>query len=101
MTNGWNCWLSDRRRPVLAALALLVGLSSAAALWEPRRPDRPVELFRARCSSCHDLPDLSRFRRGEMAGIVRTMREHRGAGKVISDREAGEISRYLEQKARP
>ncbi len=42
---------------------------------------------------------LYRYRRGEVAGIVRTMREHWGAGTVISDREAGEISRYLEEKA--
>ena len=101
MRNGWNCWVSDRRRPVLAALALLVALSSAAAIWGPRRPDRLAELFRARCSSCHDLPDLSRYRRGEVAGIVRAMRQHQGAGTVISDRESDEISRYLEQKAAP
>ncbi len=99
MRNGWNCWVSDRRRPVLAALALLVALSSAAAIWGPRRPGSLAELYRARCSSCHDLPDLSRYRKGEIAGIVGTMREHRGAGKVISDREAGEISRYLEEQA--
>ncbi len=99
MRNGWKCWVSDRRQPVLAALALLVALSSAAAVWGPRRTDGSAELFRARCSSCHDLPDLSRYRRGEVAGIVRTMREDRGADKVISDREADEISRYLEQKA--
>lgn len=101
MRNGWKCWVSDRRRPVLAVLALLVALSSAAAVWGPRRTDGSAELFRARCSSCHDLPDLSRYRRGEVVGIVRTMREDRGADKVISDREAGEISRYLEQKAAP
>ena len=99
MRNGWKCWVSDRRRLVLAALALLVALSTVAAIWGPRRPDGPAGLFRARCSSCHDLPDLSRYRKGEIAGIVRTMREDRGADKVISDREADEISRYLEEKA--
>ncbi|MFQ5565402.1 MAG: hypothetical protein ACE5EU_03470 [Paracoccaceae bacterium] len=97
MRNGWKSWVIDRRRAARAALALLVASSSAVAIWGLRRTDGSAGLFRDRCGSCHDLPDISRYGRNEVAGIVRTMRQHLGADQVISEREAGAISRYLEE----
>lgn len=91
--------MADRR-----SLALVGGLAALALggwfAWDrAREPDDPRSLFRKRCSACHELPDLSRFRSEDMSGIVRTMRDKNGADKVISDAEALVIIGYLEETA--
>ncbi len=70
-------------------------------IWQRVRPPRtPEELFRRRCTRCHGLPDLSRFARRQIEGIVRTMRERNGADEVITEEEAAVIVKYLEGKAK-
>jgi mono/diheme cytochrome c family protein len=99
MPNGWICSRTDRNRLVVAALGVIAALAAAFAIWIARDPIGPAELFRTRCSTCHGLPDLSRFHAADLAGIVRTMRDKNGADKVISDDEARAIVRYLEETA--
>lgn len=70
-----------------------------ATLWRSEDARGAAQLFRERCSTCHDLPDMSRFDKGSMAGIVRTMRERNGADEVITEKEAHQITRYLEAMA--
>lgn len=98
MRNGWRCWKIDLWRPALAALGVLAALASAQAIWGSRGGGT-AGLYRERCSTCHALPDLSRIRQNEIAGIVRTMRVKNGADKVISGDEADQITGYLEEKA--
>lgn len=59
-------------------------------------PSTPAELYQRRCSSCHILPDLTGYRRDELAPLVNFMRTHNGADRVISDEEARIIIRFLE-----
>lgn len=73
------------------------GLVVAGSLWWwITLPRTPEEFFKARCSACHKLPDLARYKKDDMAGIVRTMRTKNGADKVIDAEEAEIITRYLE-----
>lgn len=83
---SWK-WLSS----VVAALAL-----AGFAWWWITLPRTPEEFFKARCGNCHKLPDLTKYRKDDMEGIVRTMRTKNGADKVIDDEEAEIITRYLE-----
>lgn len=81
----------------------LAGLAIASCLvwavwWWINLPRTPEEFFRVRCSTCHKLPDLSKYKRDDMAAIVRTMRLKHGASKVIDDEEANIITRYLEER---
>ncbi len=82
----------------LAGLLLLTGAMIGLWLDTPRTP---AQLFAKRCSTCHRLPDLSQFRRGDMKGIVTTMLTKNGADKVIRPDEARTIIAYLEEVARP
>jgi mono/diheme cytochrome c family protein len=65
--------------------------------WWWSRPRTPEALYQARCAACHALPDLSRYRAADMAGIVATMRARNGADAVIDEEEARVIVRYLKQ----
>ncbi|MBW7850682.1 MAG: cytochrome c [Rhodospirillales bacterium] len=80
------------RRRWLAAMLVAGG----AWLWWSSLPRTAEELFRDRCRRCHNLPDMSRYRSDEMAGIVRMMRERNGADGVIDETEAKNIVEYLE-----
>ncbi len=78
---------------------LVAALSSAWAVWWwINLPRTPEEFFKVRCSTCHKLPDLSKYKKDDMAGIVRTMRLKHGADKVIDENEAEIIARYLEER---
>lgn len=99
MTSGMPCW---RRRswPIVvgAALSLVV---AAAGWWWASLPRTPEELYEARCSACHALPNLSDRSPEDMAAIVWTMRERNGADAVISLAEARLIIEYMEQWKEP
>ena len=86
----------------LAAAGGIAALATAGWLaWDRARlAEDPPRLFRARCSTCHELPDLSGFRSEDMSRIVRTMRDNNGAETVISEAEATVIVGYLEEMAR-
>ncbi len=92
--------MADWRLPAgILAIAALAGAGGAA--WDRLRPPRtPRELFQRRCSHCHELPRMNQFGKRNMAGIVRTMRTHNGADKVITEQEAAVIVKYLEGVAR-
>ncbi len=92
--------MADRK--VLAVVASIgAALMVGWAGWNwLRAPLDPGQLFRKRCSSCHELTDLSPFESGQIKGLVRTMRKQNGADKVISDAEADVIGAYLEEMAR-
>ncbi len=81
------------RISALGAAFLLMGL---AAWWWITLPRTPEKFFLVRCSSCHKLPDLTKYKKDDIEGIVRTMRTKNGADKVIDDEEAEIITRYLE-----
>ena len=88
-------------KPLAAAGGVAAMAAAGWAVWDNARlANDPPRLFRKRCSNCHELPDLSRFRSENMSGIVLTMREKNGADKVIFEAEAKAIVRYLEEMAR-
>ncbi|HHH39709.1 MAG TPA: hypothetical protein ENK50_09055 [Sedimenticola sp.] len=80
---------------LLRGLLLLLALS--LAWWWSQLPRTPGEFFRARCSTCHRLPDLCRYTPRQRAEIVVTMRTQHGADDVIDDEEARVITGYLEE----
>ncbi|MEA3278274.1 MAG: hypothetical protein U9Q81_23880, partial [Pseudomonadota bacterium] len=86
----------------LTAIALALG-GSFAVLWTGHwwvtLPRTPEELFRARCSSCHELRTtrVCEFAAELRPAIVDTMRQLHGADEVIDDEEAVVIGRYLEE----
>ncbi|MDP2063871.1 MAG: cytochrome c [Phaeovulum sp.] len=87
---------------VVAALAAALAVAGAVSLWWlGRAPKDPEKLFRKRCTSCHVLPNLSAFRRGDIRAIVTTMLVKNGANAVISPAEAERIIAYLEEVTPP
>jgi hypothetical protein len=95
MTNGWPCW--KRRGLCIAASVTALG----AVLWLGFRwstlPRTPDELFRVRCSTCHELRTVRvcDFSLELRPAIVETMRRMHGADQVIDEREAKLIASYL------
>ena len=82
-----------RKVGVLAAtLALLAG-----AFWWWQMPRTPQALFIARCSHCHELPDVCDYEPAARGEIVRIMRTEHKADTVINETEAGVIARYLKE----
>jgi len=63
------------------------------------RPRTPEELFRERCSNCHELRTarVCEFAPELRPAIVDTMRRLHGADDVIDNEEAVVIRRYLEE----
>lgn len=87
-----------RRFGFTGPLLLLAGIAVVgAALYWKEYPSTPTELYRKRCSDCHKLPDLSSYRRDELAPLVNFMLTHNGADRVITKQEARIIIQYLEQ----
>jgi len=87
-------------KPLAAAGGAAALAVAGWAVWDSARlAEDPSRLYRKRCSTCHELPDLSRFQSGEMSRIVRTMREKNGADKVITEAEARVIVGHLEEMA--
>lgn len=80
-------------------ITVLLALTAWIVYWWLSQPRTPAELFRVRCSSCHELrtAKICVFDPQLRAAIVGTMRQLHGAGKVISDDEARLIRRYLEE----
>ncbi len=77
----------------------IVGLGLAGGVWWwTGPPGTPEELFAARCTTCHKLPDLSAFGRTEIAPLVDFMRQQKGASRHIDDEEALQIIAYLEER---
>ena len=66
-----------------------------AVLWAP------AELFRARCSECHELRTarVCEFAPELRPAIVATMRRAHGADEVIDEEEAVLIARHLADPA--
>lgn len=86
-------------RVAMALAAILVVI--AGAWWWARVPRTPRALYEARCSACHALADLSRYRSEELVAILDTMRHRNGAASVISERESQEIIEYLRSVKSP
>jgi hypothetical protein len=80
----------------IAGLAVVAVAGNAVWSWI-NRPQTPREFFEVRCSECHKLPDLSRYKMSDYRVIVTTMREQNGARRVITDEEAVIIIDYLER----
>ena len=77
-------------------------VAAGSAYWGLNLPRTPEELFRVRCSSCHELriSRLCEFDRNLRPGIVQVMRSEHGADEVISEREAILIRYYLKETFR-
>ena len=89
-----------QRRLTLAAVSLGGSLAVLwGGYWWLMLPGTPEELFRVRCSSCHELriARVCEFAPGLRPAIVDTMRRLHGADEVIDDEEALVIRRYLEE----
>jgi len=69
--------------------------------WWATLPRTPEALFRARCSSCHELRTqrVCEFAAELRGAIVDTMRRQHGADEVIDEAEAESIRRYLAEPA--
>lgn len=93
MTNGWRCWKADSVRIIAVLVALM--LLAIGGWWWLNIPRTSKELFRARCSTCHALPNLCVYHPERRPAIVMTMRRERGAAAMIDDREAQLITAYL------
>jgi hypothetical protein len=98
MTNGWRCWKVDGVRAVTVLVA--VALLAAGGWWWLSIPRTPKELFQARCTTCHALPNLCVYHPERRPMIVNTMRQERGATEVIDDAEAQMITTYLRSELR-
>lgn len=79
-----------RKSLVVACLVLV-----AVGWWWWEQPKTPKEMFEVRCSTCHVLPDLSRFEDHQISPMVQTMREKHGAADVIDEQEAEMIVDYV------
>jgi len=87
------------RKHLLLGLLGAIGIGSigfAGLYYWSETPKTPHALFEKRCTTCHVLPNLSGYRRHELAPLVDFMRRHNGADRVISDQEALTITTYLE-----
>ena len=69
-------------------------------IWWWQLPRTPEELFRVRCSSCHELRSkkLCEFAPALRPAIVGVMRREHDAADVIDDREAVLIENYLREQ---
>jgi mono/diheme cytochrome c family protein len=76
---------------------LVAAVAVGATVYWTSYPSTPAELYQKRCSSCHQLQDLSGYAQEELAPLVSFMRTHNGANRVISEREALIIIQFLEQ----
>lgn len=96
MKSGSACC---RNRWTWMISAVLFVILTAAAWWwiQPRTPQ---ELFRTRCSSCHELRAvrLCEFDQALRPAIVEVMRRQHGADKVISAEEALIIQQYIKEE---
>lgn len=65
--------------------------------WWWQQPRTAEEMFRARCSACHELQlkRLCEFPQEIRADIVKVMRREHGAADVISEQESLMIQDYL------
>ena len=65
--------------------------------WWWIQPRTPEELFRVRCTSCHELwaQRLCDFAPELRPAIVQVMRHEYGADEIISQNEAVLIEQYL------
>ena len=82
-----------------AIITVLLALTVWIVCWWLSQPRTPAELFRARCSSCHELrtAKICEFDPQLRAAIVGTMRRQHGADEVINKNEAQIIRHYLEE----
>jgi hypothetical protein len=76
---------------------LLLALVAAAGAWWYTLPRTPEQLFRARCSNCHELPNVCRHPEQFRDALVDVMRREKGAAEYIDDAEATVIARYLRE----
>lgn len=85
-------------RASLIGVPLLCGV--LGWIWWWQQPRTPEELFRVRCSSCHELRSekLCEFAPALRPAIVGVMRREHGADEVIDDDEAILIEAYLREQ---
>ena len=74
----------------------LLGLM-LVAWWWLQVPRTPGALYRARCATCHALPDMCAQPAAIRMQIVQVMLTVQHADEVIDDTEALSISRYLRE----
>ena len=91
--------MPSRRAVVILGVGIAALGLAGGAWWWTSLPRTPEELFAARCTTCHKLPDLSAFAPNEIAPLVDFMRHKKGASRHIDDEEALQIIAYLEQRA--
>jgi len=84
----------------LGMLIVALTVAAAAGAWWYRLPRTPEQLFRARCSNCHDVPDVCSYPVEFRDAIVDVMRREKGAARFIDDAEATVIARYLREGIR-
>jgi hypothetical protein len=76
---------------------LLLALAAVAGAWWYTLPRTSEQLFRARCSNCHALPNVCRYPEQFRDALVDVMRREKGAAAFIDDAEATVIARYLRE----
>jgi hypothetical protein len=83
-----------------AGAGVLLTLLAGAFAWWWMQPRTPQELFKARCSSCHELriERLCEFEPALRPAIVEVMRREHGADQVISEAEALVIQDYQREE---
>lgn len=72
---------------LLAAVAA-VAAGAAGCTSAPLRPGDPAagrELFEARCSHCHELPEPAEYDRVEWRGIIRKMGPQAGLDRQMQE----------------
>lgn len=81
-------------------MGLLFFILAGATVWWWIQPRTPEELFRARCTSCHELriEQLCQFAPALRPAIVEVMRHEHGADQVISAEETLIIQHYLKEE---
>jgi len=95
MKSGLKCC------PVKAIVMIMVTFIMATGIvyWWWIQPRTPEQLFRVRCTSCHDLwaQRLCEFAPELRPAIVQVMRYGYGADEIISHNEAVLIEQYLRE----
>ena len=93
MKSGLKCC------PVRARVIIMLSIIIATGIvyWGRIQPRTPEDLFRVRCTSCHELraQRLCEFAPELRPAIVEVMRHEYGADEIISQDEAELIEQYL------
>jgi len=93
MKSGLKCYPAK----AIVIIMLTFIMATGIVYWWWIQPRTPVELFRVRCTSCHELwaQRLCEFAPEIRPAIVQVMRHEYGADEIISQDEAVLIEQYL------